>query len=96
MGGFAAWEDEGDRSGTTSRGISWVMTSLTRPAQLGFKHRYKDQKHHVVFEIPKTSGLFNGGKLEVKLEADVSSSKWDESGGWDNLKISSKSNCSPG
>ena len=96
LGTFAAWEDEGQRSGTTSGGISWLMTSLTRPARLGYRYKNKDQKHHLKFEVPRSAGLFNGGKLKVKLHADCTQPRWKESGGWDNLKISSKTNCTPG
>jgi hypothetical protein len=90
LGAFRRTQDEGYRSGVTTGGVSWVvMTSLIQAANLG---PYSDQKHHVLIEIPAASGLYDRGKLKVKLETRVQT---DRAGGWDNLKISAKINCNP-
>ena len=69
------------------------MISKTYPAALGFNMAYNDQKHHVEIVIPATSGFFDDGKLEMVLVTNENRQISDESGGWDNLKISAKMKC---
>ena len=93
LGAFNQSENEGRRWGKSTGGISWVMISKTYPAALGFNMAYNDQKHHVRIVILPTSGFFDDGKLEVVLVTNENRQISDESGGWDNLKISAKMNC---
>jgi hypothetical protein len=94
LGVFKYSQDEGRHVGITQGGLSWVVTSLTQPANLGgFNIACQDQKHHVIIEIPAASRLYKkDGKLRVELKTRVGTEK---SRGWDNLKISAKSDCSP-
>jgi hypothetical protein len=59
---------------------------------MGFEP-YDDQNHRVELEIPRATGLFDDGTLTVKLEVDITGNTDDESGGWGNIRLSSKSDC---
>jgi hypothetical protein len=95
LGAFGQSVNEGLRESNLSNGITIRSNSLGASAHLGFNSRFGDQKHRVKIEIPKSTGLFSDGKFVLKLEAAVTHGRGDESGGWDNIKISHKSNCSP-
>jgi hypothetical protein len=51
LGGFSFRVDEGTFSGSTTHGITWRCSSLTRPTQLGFLQGYADQKHRIKIEV---------------------------------------------
>ena len=67
--------------------------SLGAPAHLGFNPNATDQKHHVKLELAKATGMYDNGKFRLKLEVDTDGVLANESGGWDNFKISIKSDC---
>ena len=91
IGGFHVYTNEKAKSGSAG-GISWSSKSLGAPAHLGFNKRWKDQKHRFTILIPNKY-YKNDGKITIKLGAEVTSSKHDESAGWDNIKIYELNNC---
>jgi hypothetical protein len=96
LGNFAEKLDEGSMTSSLPNGITFRRDSLGAPAKLGFKKGSLDQKHRVKIEIPASTNLYDAdGRLKLTLDVDVTSKAKDKSGGWDNIKISYKSNCSP-
>ena len=84
LGIYANWRDEGYRSGNHG-GIRWTSSSRGAPSHLGFSSRWKDQRHRLTFIIPRH--YFADGKINLKLEAVLDSTKDDESAGWDNIRL---------
>ena len=90
IGPFAMNVDEKTKSGGAF-GISWSSKSLGPPAHLGFNGGYLDQKHRFTIIIPKE--YYADGKITVKLGAEITSEKWDESAGYDNIIFFEMYNC---
>ena len=92
LGTFQSGQDDGGRSGTES-GISFEMTGQTSgDSNLGFVERYTDQILHVTLFVPRWY-FASDGKLKVEFQTAISHTKIDESAGFDNIKISARTDC---
>ena len=91
LGIFDEHSDESGRTDTTERGIKWTIRS-TPPQNIGFSSS-KDQIHHVTAEVPR-SFYSRDGALRLMFQTRVNEEDVDdESGGFDNIKITAKFNC---
>ena len=91
LGIYDSVRDEGVRTGSTDKDLTWKTRSLGPPRHIGFgnagKDTFQDQIHRVTITIPKTF-FSDDGEIQVRLQAIVSA-EWveDESAGYDNFKI---------
>ena len=84
IGPFHSSVEENNKSGSAG-GIKWSQKSLGKPAHLGFNSNYLDQKHRFTIIIPKQ--YYSDRKITVKLGAEITGEKHEESAGWDNIKF---------
>jgi len=80
-------DDEARLEGTTTNGIKWVCNSLGPP---------QDRIHHFTIEVPRTSRLYDDGKLRLLLNAGVPDNQEDKTTGWDNVKVTARYGCATG
>jgi len=78
--------DQDNDSGITA-GIVWSHTSSGRATHLGFGSNWVDQKHNVMLDIP--SSYLVSGSLRLEFDFSLDQSLFDESGGIDDLRITS-------
>ena len=80
-------DDIAHLEGTTTNGIKWVCNSLGPP---------EDRIHHFTIEVPRTSRLYDDGKLRLLLNAGVPDNQEDKTTGWDNVKVTARYGCAIG
>ena len=97
IGVFNVKRDEGVRRGSSENGIRWVSQSQGPPRYIGFrsdKTAFMDQVHRITARVP-SSFYSTDGKLMVKFQTRVTAtSVYDESSGFDNIKVTAKFDCS--
>ena len=98
FGMFGSDVFEGDRTGITGCGSSWVMTSQGPPKEIGFAsdgERFFDQIHHATIVVPNrcfTDTFF--GILRIGFQVNTNTGVIDfGSGGFDNLRIAAEYPC---
>lgn len=97
LGIFGSGVNEDSKTGVSAVcGINWKYKSWGPPSQLGFRegaNRFKDQKHHVTASIPSTCSWYTSGTLELAFQVLTNDVIEEESGGFDNIKITAEYPC---
>ncbi len=97
LGIFGSGVDEKAKSGVSAGcGIEWETYSKGPPSQIGFRdgaNRFKDQKHHVIARIPDTCSWYTSGTLELAFQVLTNDIIDEESGGFDNIRITGEYPC---
>ena len=78
-------------SGWTTNGIRWFVLPQGDPSMLGGNERWTDEIHLVSAYVPWY--LAQDGRVTLSFEMKVSSSKSDESAGFDNIRVRTFSGC---
>jgi len=92
LGTFSSAVDEGNRNGHHAQSdVSWWMHSLSAPTNAAFNN-YPDQKHRFKVKVP---ARFTNRDGELKVGFQFATSDWitNESGGIDNVKVTSVYRC---
>ena len=91
LGTFDQLGNELGRTGG-SRGMTFRIRSQSAPRNIGFGS-FRDQIHRVTVTIPRTY-YARDGELKIMFQVRVDATDVnDESGGFDNIKITAKFNC---
>jgi hypothetical protein len=87
---------EGHLEGETPNGIKWAFGSSGDPEHVehvGFNSDHTSQKQHIQIQVPKTTRMFDDGKLRLLLKAETAGDMINESAGWDNVRFAARFGC---
>ena len=83
--------------GETENGIKYSFGGITgdpeHVAHQGFNSEHASQKYHIQIQVPKTTRMFDDGKLRLLLKAETTGDLVNESAGWDNVRFAARFGC---